>query len=145
MWDKYGVMWGQPPRLSGRAQLGGAVNWANGGQPMKICAVVCSSLVLAAGVLCQSAPGYRPKTGFVPDSKTAVAIAEAVLIPVYGKEHIESERPFNATLKQDVWTIEGTLNCFDVKRAKTTDCDGGVAVVKISKDDGRILYMLHSQ
>jgi NTF2 fold immunity protein of polymorphic toxin system component len=112
---------------------------------MRICAVLCSSLILAAGGLCQSAPGYKPKTGYVPDSKTAIAVAEAVLIPVYGKEHIENERPFTATLKQDVWTIEGTLNCIDAKGAKTTDCDGGVAVVKISKSDGRILYMLHGK
>jgi acetylornithine/succinyldiaminopimelate/putrescine aminotransferase len=100
---------------------------------------------LAAGALCQTAPGYKPNAGFVPDSKTAVAVAEAVLIPVYGKEQIESERPYTATLKQDVWTIGGTLNCFDTKGAKTTDCLGGVAVVKISKNDGRILYMLHGK
>jgi hypothetical protein len=112
---------------------------------MRIYIVICSSLILATGALCQTAAGYRPKAGFVPDSKTAIAVAEAVLIPVYGKEHIESERPFTATLKGDLWTIEGTLNCFDTKGARTTDCDGGVAIVKISKGDGRILYMLHGK
>ena len=112
---------------------------------MRICAVFCSSLILAAATLCQTPTGYTPKAGFVPDSKTAVAVAEAVLIPVYGKEQIEKERPFTATLKHDVWTIGGTLNYFDAKGAKATDCDGGVAVVKISKSDGRILYMLHGK
>jgi hypothetical protein len=112
---------------------------------MRICAVFCSSLILAVGALCQTATGYKPKAGFVPDSKTAVAVAEAVLVPVYGKEQIEGERPFTATLKHDVWTIGGTLNCFDAKGAGTKDCDGGVAVVKISKGDGRVLYMLHGK
>ncbi len=112
---------------------------------MRICSVVCSTLILAAAAFCQTTPGYKPKGGFVPDSKTAVAVAEAVLIPVYGKEQIVSERPFTATLKQDVWTVGGTLNCFDAKGVKTEDCDGGVAVVKISKNDGRILYMLHGK
>jgi beta-lactamase superfamily II metal-dependent hydrolase len=110
---------------------------------MRICAVFCLTLILAAAALCQTAPGCKPKAGFVPDSKTAVAVAEAVLIPVYGKGQVESERPFTATLEHDVWTIGGTLNCFDAKGAKTTDCDGGAAVVKTSKGDGRILYMLH--
>jgi hypothetical protein len=112
---------------------------------MRLSVVFCSSLILATAALCQTPPGYTPKAGFVPDSKTAVAVAEAVLIPVYGKEQIEKERPFTARLEHDVWTIEGTLNCFDAKGAKTTDCSGGVAVIKISKSDGRILYMLHGK
>jgi NTF2 fold immunity protein of polymorphic toxin system component len=80
---------------------------------MRIRAVFCSSLIFSAWALCQSATSYTPKAGFVPDSKTAVAVAEAVLTPIYGKEQIESERPFTATLKQGVWTIEGTklLRC----------------------------------
>jgi len=35
--------------------------------------------------------GYRPADGCVPDAITAVKIAEAVLIPVYGKKQIASE------------------------------------------------------
>jgi len=108
--------------------------------------MLSSVLLLTTVALCQSAVSYKPPSGFVPDSKTAVAIAEAVLIPVYGKEHIESERPFGATLRQDVWTIAGTLYCPDGKGGvKTEDCAGGVAVVKISKNDGRVLYMLHGK
>ena len=93
----------------------------------------------------QGKAGYIPKTGYVPDSDTAVKVAEAVLVPVYGKKQIESERPFTATLKNDVWTVEGTLRCPDGKGGVTTDCDGGVAVVRISKRDARVLYMLHGK
>jgi len=94
---------------------------------------------------CQADAGYKPKVGYVPDKTTATKIAEAVLIPVYGEKQIESERPFTATLKNDVWTVGGTLRCTDGKGGVTTECDGGVAMVRISKRDARILYMIHGQ
>jgi hypothetical protein len=91
-----------------------------------------------------SSQGLPPRSGYVPDSATAVKIAEAVLIPVYGKERIESERPFTAELNNGVWTVAGTLHCSDGKGGTTTTlCVGGVAAVKISKADARVLFMMH--
>jgi NTF2 fold immunity protein len=87
--------------------------------------------------------GYKPELGYVPDSKTAVRIAEAVLIPVYGEKQVESEKPFAAKLRNEVWTVAGTLRCPDGNGGSTTMCDGGVAEVQISKADGRILFMTH--
>jgi len=84
--------------------------------------------------------GFRPESGYVPDSQTAVRIAEAVLAPVYGEKQIESERPFTAKLKDGVWTVTGTLHC-----PAGNVCEGGVAEVRISKGDARILYMLHGK
>ena len=84
--------------------------------------------------------GYTPSNGYVPDAATAVKVAEAVLIPVYGEQKIVSERPFTATLERDVWTVEGTLYCGDGKPGL---CPGGTATVKLSKDDARILFMIH--
>jgi len=101
--------------------------------------ICCFFLLVAVG----RAQSYLPKDGFVPDSTTAVKIAEAVLIPVYGKEKIESERPFKATLEKGVWTVDGTLRCPDGKGGITTDCVGGTAEVKLSKSDGRVLKMIH--
>jgi len=103
------------------------------------------TVLFAAVATCQTDVGYVPKAGCVPDSETAVKIAEAVLVPVYGKTQIESERPFTAKLKDDVWTVGGTLRCPDGKGGVTTLCDGGVAVVKISKNDARVLYMIHGK
>src|SRR5260221_14156208 len=91
---------------------------------------------------CAFAQGYKPRDGYVPDSKTAVKIAEAVLIPVYGETKIESERPFEANLKDNIWTITGTLHCKGEGTAGTR-CDGGVAEVQISRDDARSLYLWH--
>jgi hypothetical protein len=91
------------------------------------------------------APGERPKEGFVPDSATAVKIGEAVLAPVYGKKQIESERPFAAKLNDKVWNVYGSLNCPDGKGGITSECDGGVAGVELSKADGHVLNIGHGK
>ena len=93
---------------------------------------VCSFFLIALS----GAQSYRPKSGYVPDSATAVKIAEAVLVPVYGEKQVVSERPFTATLKKNVWTIEGTFRCPD-----GAGCRGGAAIVQLSKLDGRIVSM----
>ena len=103
------------------------------------------SLSCAFAILASAASQDRPARNYVPNSEAAVAIAEAVLIPVYGRKKIESERPFKATLKDDIWTVGGTLYCSNGKPAtdKPPTCLGGVAVVEISRKDGRIISMVH--
>jgi hypothetical protein len=76
----------------------------------------------------------KPKDGFVPNEQTAVAIAEAVLIPIYGEDNVRSERPFKAALANGVWTVGGTLPPSFV---------GGTAVVRLAKSDGRVLFVMH--
>lgn len=83
----------------------------------------------------------RPKEGFVPTAAVAVAIAEAVLIPVYGKQQIASEWPFKAELSNGVWDVAGTVQC----DPPGSICPGGAAEVKISKKTGEILFMTHYQ
>jgi hypothetical protein len=106
---------------------------------------ISMTLLVTSLAFCQSDVAYVPAAGYVPDAKTAVNIAEAVLTPVYGKKQIESERPFTATLKDGVWTVVGTLRCPDGKGGVTTLCDGGVAVLRIAKQDARVVYMMHGQ
>ena len=98
-----------------------------------LCAALCAASIAIAQV-----PTYKPAKGFVPDEKTAITIAEAVLKPVYGDEQIRSEEPFHATLKGDVWTVDGYL-------PPNPNIAGGVATVHISRTDGRILYMMHGK
>ena len=109
--------------------------------------LVAISFCLVALVTIGSAHNYKPPAGYVPDPETAVRVAEAVLAPVYGKKQIESERPFKAELKNDIWTVSGTLRCPDGKGgfAPETLCDGGVAVVRISKDDAHVISMTHGK
>jgi len=85
---------------------------------------------------------YPPKDGYVPNSATAVKVAEAVLTPVYGEQRVVSERPFNATLVNGVWKVTGTLHC---PGTAGSGCNGGVAEVDISKADARIMSMNHGK
>jgi len=84
--------------------------------------------------------GFTPRDGFVPTQAVALAVAEAVLIPVYGKSVIDAERPFKAMLKNNVWTITGTVPCDGPPGAV---CPGGAAELRMSKRTGQILVMTH--
>lgn len=85
----------------------------------------------------QSPTSYVPPSGFVPNEATACRIAEAVWIPIYGEEHIATEKPFKAALNGDVWTVTG--------KDLPPGTGGGVALAEISKRDGRILRVIHGQ
>lgn len=78
-----------------------------------------------------------PRAGIVPDATTATAIAYAIGVPVFGKKQMDDEQPFRADLKDGVWTVLGTLHC--------TSCNGGTLIVQISKSNGTVLHLLHSQ
>jgi hypothetical protein len=100
-------------------------------------------LILSGFLLVSPLFSEGRKSNFVADSATAIEIAEKALIPVYGRKHIESEEPFTATLSNGVWTVSGTLRCPDGKGGTTTGCDGGVATITISQENGHILRMWH--
>lgn len=77
----------------------------------------------------------RPLQGFVPDEETAVRIAEAVWIGLYGQREIELQKPYKAELDKGVWTVTGA--CLDqgtprVPRARISKWDG--AILKVTLD-----------
>lgn len=76
-----------------------------------------------------------PVSGYVSDSDTAIAIAKAVLIPIYGKNIGSAETPWKAGLENGVWTVVGTFNG---KGA------GGEAMVQIDKKTGAIKFVGHT-
>jgi hypothetical protein len=102
---------------------------------MKVLAVLCTTLLLASAAFGQKQKHPEP----VPNSETAIKVGEAALMKVYGKRKVKSERPFSAELKDDVWTVSGTLHCPDHKAV----CHGGVAEVLLSKTDGRVISIRH--
>src|SRR5258707_10465198 len=77
-----------------------------------------------------------PSNGIVPDEVTAVKIAEAVFQPIFGAEEVAKYLPYHAQLKDDVWTVYGTL-----KRGSL----GGTPQMTIQKKDGRVIEVWHSQ
>lgn len=83
-------------------------------------------------------PSYhiKPKNGFVPDKTTAIKIAEAVLIPIYGKEKIENQKPLQAILSDGTWTVFGSL---------PEGWRGGTATAEISQKDGKIIRVFHGR
>lgn len=83
-----------------------------------------------------AAGSYTPKNGFVPDKETAVRVAEAILVPIYGEKQVASEHPFSADLKGDVWTVTGHL---------PEGWTGGVAEVKISKRTCQVISVNHGK
>jgi len=87
--------------------------------------------------LIKQSHSFVPKNGFVPDKATAVAIAFAVAVPIYGQKQMDAEKPFRAELEHGVWTILGTLNC--------GSCMGGTLVMQIDKESGKILFLTHTQ
>jgi hypothetical protein len=80
----------------------------------------------------------KPDGNAVPDSTTAVSIAEKALIHSYGSK-IKSERPFTATLKEGIWTVTGDKHC------GSPVCFGAAAVVQISQADAHIVAMYGPQ
>jgi hypothetical protein len=85
---------------------------------------------------CASPHNYKPASGYVPDAETAVKIAVAVWEPIYGKETIAGEKPYQAKLVKGVWIVEGSL---------PEGWKGGVALAEISKDNGKVLRISHGK
>ena len=83
----------------------------------------------------RSMKSIHPRNGFVPDAATAVRIAEAVAVAQWGEKVISEELPFKGRLRNDVWTVKGTLH--------PQGAAGGTGVVQISKATGAILFAVH--
>jgi NTF2 fold immunity protein len=101
------------------------------------------AFILAGSCAFAQSSKFIPQKGFVPDAGTAVAIARAVLIPVYGASTIRDEEPLVAARHGDVWSVDGTLQCGHPK-VKVV-CLGGTAPVEISARDGTILSVIHTK
>jgi hypothetical protein len=94
-----------------------------------------STLCLSSASLAQNVPAQNvPKVfecngGVVADKETAIRIAEAILSPVYGEKAIRGQRPYQVTLKDGKWTVDGTV---------APDFGGRFHIV-ILQSDGRVL------
>ena len=72
----------------------------------------------------------------MPNAEIAKRIGEAVASSLYGEETAVHERPYRARLRGNVWTVMGSL---------PSTALGGVAIIQISKEDGRVLFAHHTQ
>jgi hypothetical protein len=75
------------------------------------------------------------KDGMVPDGITAIKIAEAIWLPIYGTE-IYNYKPFKAKLiNGKIWRVDGTVH---------TDF-GGSPIAEIQKKDCKVLLVTHEK
>jgi len=74
---------------------------------------------------------------YVPDEKTAIKVAEAIWIPIYG-EKVLDKKPFKATISEDgtIWTVKGTV---------PKGMLGGFPIIEIRKSDCKIIKVFHSK
>ena len=84
---------------------------------------------------------FVPKDGFVPDKDTASLLGELVLKKIYGDNNIDRQKPFKIFLKDNIWTVIGTLS----KEEDKEEALGGVFMIKISKKDARIIRVTHGR
>jgi hypothetical protein len=70
----------------------------------------------------------------VATKETAIALAVAAWSPIFGKEKIEKEAPYQAMRIDDCWVVSGSLK---------TGRFGGTAQAVISAADGRFLNITH--
>jgi len=70
----------------------------------------------------------------VPNSETAIKVAEGVLFPIYGEEKINAEKPYKIELKDGVWTIQGSV---------PSGRKGGAFFIQISKRTGQTIRVTH--
>ncbi|ACL02909.1 hypothetical protein Dalk_1206 [Desulfatibacillum aliphaticivorans] len=84
---------------------------------------------------------FVPENGYVPDEETAIRIAEAVWLPIYGPQ-IYQDKPFVAKLYGDEWLVKGT---YVIPDDLNEIMRGGVPYAVIRKIDGKILAVTHTR
>jgi hypothetical protein len=92
--------------------------------------------------MCSLGQSEPRKNGYVPDEATAVRIAEAVFIPIYGEKRLHAEQPFHAVLKSDYWVVSGTL---PKPRNPNEVIVGGTMTAEINRLTGCIRSVYHSR
>ena len=107
---------------------------------MTLRTLLFSLLLFGVGVVTMSAQSQPPQKGYVPDEATAIRIAEAVFIPIYGEQHVHSERPFRARLDGEYWVVSGSL---PKPRSKDELIVGGTMTAEINRQTAMIRAVYH--
>jgi hypothetical protein len=73
---------------------------------------------------------YSPSLGFIPDSVTAIAVAEALMRPIVGVGYLREQRPLGAALEGGVWVVRGSLPAGAI---------GAVAVLELARSNAAVM------
>lgn len=110
----------------------------------KICLfLICIAFVFAVVFAINSIrfPSVVREVGTVPDEQTAIRIAEAVWLPIYG-DVIYEELPFEAKLIPfvKIWYVHGSIPEDQIGLTV-----GGVVEIGIRQSDGKIIFVRHEK
>jgi len=72
----------------------------------------------------------------IKEENTAIGVAEPILFEIYGKSHIEDQRPYEAYLINNYWVIRGTLNRFSL---------GGTFLIIIDARNAKVIHIIHEK
>ncbi|KUJ50223.1 NTF2 fold immunity protein [Chryseobacterium sp. JAH] len=75
-------------------------------------------------------------TEVIPNSTTAVEISESILFPIYGKENIIRQRPYNVNFIDGYFVINGTLPKSEI---------GGSFIIIMNSKDGKVIKLTHGE
>jgi len=94
-------------------------------------------IVLIVSFSFMTAPDNKIEEDYVPDKKTAIKIAEAIWLPIYGEDIYKME-PFKAKLidENKTWLVRGSL---------PKNSLGGVPIIEIRKSDCKIIRVTHTK
>lgn len=76
------------------------------------------------------------KFKLIPKKENAIKYAENILFELYGKENIESEKPYKIHLINDYWILTGTL---------PKEMVGGVFEMVFDSWNGKVLILEHGK
>ena len=76
------------------------------------------------------------KNVLIKDNLTAINVAEPILFSIYGKENIESQKPYETYLINNYWVIAGTLQ---------KDWSGGTFLIIIDARNSKVLKVTHGK
>ena len=95
----------------------------------------CMIVLLSAAALVAAGQTPKKHRDYVPDEKTAVQIAEAVLVGQFGEERVKAQLPLRGSNSYgDIWVVQGT-------QPGPPHTGGGMAVI-INKHSGCIVNVM---
>ena len=77
----------------------------------------------------------------LPDSETAISVAEPILFKIYGKKQITGEKPYNVNLIDGYWVLSGSLP----SPKSDEEVEGGTFLIILSSKDGRVIKLEHGK
>lgn len=105
--------------------------------------IIVFALILVGSISNILPQNYLPKSGYIPDSTTAIKVAEAVLFPIYGDSNIIKQRPYRICLVGDsIWNISGSSIR---KNGEPFIRFGGNFHISLRKSDSRIIEVYHER